>query len=206
MKKSKYSVLLVTAALLLSSLTACGKKDTEDKKTDTTQTTTEAVTTQAEDIQTADDETDNRTEDTSEEETTEYYYTEDGVLHVGCVSMTIPEGYKEHSTIGKTVVYATEDSTCSFALYSESDNKYEHDDVVNAYLTQIKATYGDSCTESEQEYYGHKYTVVNVDNPDGKFYGKVAVLCEDNIVVYIEALGVEPDNGVFDYVINNISF
>lgn len=204
-KKSLIKKLAVLSMALLMSLSmaACG----DDKENTEKEITTEAVKDDTEAVtgspseEAGDDKT-----DTDEPVSTEAYVEENGKLTVKHVTIDLPEEFKFYQNMNGTIAYATEDGDKSFALYAEDDNAYAADQVVDAYVAQVKNVYGSQVTDEKKTYNGHEFTVMDIDDPDGNFLGQAAVFCEDSTVVYIEYVTTTGDESQFDSMMNTITF
>ncbi|MCM1273383.1 MAG: hypothetical protein NC225_02335 [Clostridium sp.] len=203
-KKNLFQKLAVVAmvGVMSLSLVAC----TDDKGTKDGDTTASAVASEndTEDIQAPDD---NDAEgDTEEAVATEAYTEEDGVLTIKHVKLDIPEGYAYFQDMSGTVTYKTDASDKSFAVYAQDDNTYGEQDIVDAYVQQVKNVYGDQVTTETKSYNGHEYTVMDIDSADGSYIGNAAVLCEGSTVVYLEFVTTTDDESDFDTIMNSVSF
>lgn len=208
-KKSliKKLAVLSMAFVMSVSMAACGddkenKKDTEKEiTTEAVKDDTEAFTENTSEQVTEDDKT-----DTDELVSTEAYVEENGKLTVKHATIDLPEEFKFYQNMSGTIGYATETRDKSFALYVEDDNSYDADQVVDAYVAQVKNVYGSQVTDEKKTYNGHEFTVMDIDDPNGQFIGQAAVLCEDNTVIYIEYVTTTGDESQFDSMMNTITF
>lgn len=200
----KLAVLSMTIVMSLS-MAACGddnKENTEkDITTEAVKDDTEAATESRSEEGTEDDKTDD-----NEPVSTEAYVEENGKLTVKHVTIDLPEEFKFYQNMNGTIAYATEASDKSFALYAEDDNVYDADQVVDAYVTQVKNVYGSQVTDEKKNYNGHEFTVMDIDDPNGSFLGQAAVFCEGSTVVYIEYVTTTGDESQFDSMMNTITF
>ena len=203
-KKSLIKKLTVLGMALVMSLSmaACGDDDkkntekeinTEAAKDDTTESRSEEVT-------------ENDKTDTDEPVSTEAYVEENGKLTVKHVTIDLPDEFKFYDNMNGTIAYVTESGDKTFALYAEDDNVYAADPVVDAYVAQVKNVYGSQVTDVKKTYNGHEFTVMDIDDPDGKFYGRAAVFCEGSTVVYIEYVTATDDESQFDSMMRTITF
>jgi len=179
-------IAVLSMALVMSlSMAACGDDDKENTEkeitTEAVKDDTEATTENTSEEATEDDKT-----DTEEPVSTEAYVEENGKLTVKHATIDLPEEFKFYQNMSGTIGYATESRDKSFALYVEDDNSYDADQVVDAYVVQVKNVYGSQVTDEKKTYNGHEFTVMDIDDPNGQFIGQAAVLCEDNTVIYIE--------------------
>lgn len=206
-KKSLIKKLAVLSMALVMSLSmaACGD---EDKENTEKEITTEAVKndTEAATESPSEEVTENDKTDTDEPVSTEAYVEENGKLTVKHVTINLPEEFKFYQNMNGTIAYATEAGDKSFALYAEDDNVYAADQVVDAYVVQVKNVYGSQVTDEKKTYNGHEFTVMDIDDPDGKFLGQAAVFCEGSTVVYIEYVTTTGDESQFDSMMNTITF
>lgn len=200
----KLAVLSMTIVMSLS-MAACGddnKENTEkDITTEAVKDDTEVATESRSEEGTEDDKTDD-----NEPVSTEAYVEENGKLTVKHVTIDLPEEFKFYQNMNGTIAYATEASDKSFALYAEDDNVYDADQVVDAYVTQVKNVYGSQVTDEKKTYNGHEFTVMDIDDPNGSFLGQAAVFCEGSTVVYIEYVTTTGDESQFDSMMNTITF
>ncbi len=206
-KKSliKKMAVLSMAFVMSLSMAACGNDDKENTEkeitTEAVKDDTEATTENTSEEPTEDDKT-----DTDEPVSTEAYVEEDGKLTVKHVTIDLPEEFKFYQNMNGTIAYATESNDKSFAFYAEDDNSYDADQVVDAYVAQVKNVYGSQVTDEKKTYNGHEFTVMDIDDPNGQFIGQAAVLCEDNTVIYIEYVTTTGDESQFDSMMNTITF
>lgn len=203
-KRSLIKKLAVLGMALVMSLSmaACGDDDkkntekeinTEAAKDDTTESRSEEVT-------------ENDKTDTDEPVSTEAYVEENGKLTVKHVTIDLPEEFKFYQNMNGTIAYVTESGDKTFALYAEDDNIYAADQVVDAYVAQVKNVYGSQVTDEKKTYNGYEFTVMDIDDPNGKFYGQAAVFCEGSTVVYIEYVTATDDESQFDSMMRTIAF
>lgn len=206
-KKNLIKKLAVLSMALVMSLSmaACGNDDKENTEkeitTEAVKNDTEAATENTSEEPTEDDNT-----DTEEPVSTEAYVEENGKLTVKHATIDLPEEFKFYQNMNGTIGYATENRDKSFALYVEDDNSYDADQVVDAYVVQVKNVYGSQVTDEKKTYNGHEFTVMDIDDPNGQFIGQAAVLCEDNTVIYIEYVTTTGDESQFDSMMNTITF
>lgn len=207
-KKSLIKKLAVfSVALVMSvSMAACGD-DKENKKDTEKEITTEAVKddTEASAENTSEEVIEDDKIDTDEPVSTEAYVEENGKLTVKHVTIGLPEEFKFYQEDG-TIIYGTETGDKKFAFYVEDDNTYAAEQVVDAYVAQVKNVYGSQVTDEKKNYNGHEFTVMDIDDPDGNFIGQAAVFCEDNTVIYIEYVTTTGDELQFDAMMNTITF
>ncbi len=199
-------IAVLSMALVMSlSMAACGNDDKENTEkeitTEAVKDDTEATTENTSEEATEDDKT-----DTEEPVSTEAYVEENGKLTVKHATIDLPEEFKFYQNMSGTIGYATESRDKSFALYVEDDNSYDADQVVDAYVVQVKNVYGSQVTDEKKTYNGHEFTVMDIDDPNGQFIGQAAVLCEDNTVIYIEYVTTTGDESQFDSMMNTITF
>ncbi len=199
-------IAVLSMALVMSlSMAACGDDDKENTEkeitTEAVKDDTEATTENTSEEATEDDKT-----DTEEPVSTEAYVEENGKLTVKHATIDLPEEFKFYQNMSGTIGYATESRDKSFALYVEDDNSYDADQVVDAYVVQVKNVYGSQVTDEKKTYNGHEFTVMDIDDPNGQFIGQAAVLCEDNTVIYIEYVTTTGDESQFDSMMNTITF
>lgn len=208
-KKSliKKLAVLSMAFVMSLSMVACGD-DKENKQDTEKEITTEAVKddTEASTENTSEEVTEDDKTDTDEPVSTEAYVEENGKLTVKHVTIDLPEEFKFYQDMNGTIAYATESRDQSFAFYAEDDNTYDADQVIDAYLAQVKNVYGSQVTDEKKTYNGHEFTVMDIDDPNGQFIGQAAVLCEDNTVIYIEYVTTTGDESQFDSIMNTITF
>lgn len=201
----KKMAVLSMALVMSLSMAACGNDDKENTEkeitTEAVKDDTEATTENTSEEPTEDDKT-----DTEEPVSTEAYVEEDGKLTVKHVTIDLPEEFKFYQNMNGTIAYATESNDKSFAFYAEDDNSYDADQVVDAYVAQVKNVYGSQVTDEKKTYNGHEFTVMDIDDPNGQFIGQAAVLCEDNTVIYIEYVTTTGDESQFDSMMNTITF
>lgn len=199
-------IAVLSMALVMSlSMAACGDDDKENTEKEIT---TEAVKddTEAPTENTSEEATEDDKIDTEEPVSTEAYVEENGKLTVKHATIDLPEEFKFYQNMSGTIGYATESRDKSFALYVEDDNSYDADQVVDAYVVQVKNVYGSQVTDEKKTYNGHEFTVMDIDDPNGQFIGQAAVLCEDNTVIYIEYVTTTGDESQFDSMMNTITF
>lgn len=203
-KRSLIKKLAVLGMALVMSLSmaACGDDDkkntekeinTEAAKDDTTESRSEEVT-------------ENDKTDTDEPVSTEAYVEENGKLTVKHVTIDLPEEFKFYQNMNGTIAYVTESGDKTFALYAEDDNVYAADQVVDAYVAQVKNVYGSQVTDEKKNYNGHEFTVMDINDSNAKFYGQAAVFCEGSTVVYIEYVTATDDESQFDSMMRTITF
>ncbi len=202
-KKSLIKKLAVLGMALVMSLsmTACG----DDKENTEKEIITEAVKDDTTESR-SDEVTENDKTDTGESVSTEAYVEENGKLTVKHVTIDIPEEFNFYQNMNGTIIYATEANDKKFGLYVEDDNTYAADQVVDGYIAQVKNVYGSQVTDEKKNYNGHEFTVMDIDNPNGRFFGQAAVFCEDNTLVYIEYVTSTDDESQFDAMMNTITF
>ncbi|MCM1084323.1 MAG: hypothetical protein NC393_04520 [Clostridium sp.] len=201
----KKLAVLSMAIVMSLSMVACGDDDKENTEKEIT---TEAVKddTEATTESTSEEATEDDNADTDEPASTEAYVEENGKLTVKHVTIDIPEEFSFYQNMNGTIAYATETRDKSFAFYAEDDNRYDADQVVDAYVAQVQNVYGSQVTDEKKTYNGHEFTVMDIDDPSGQFVGQAAVLCEDSTVIYIEYVSTTGDESQFDTMMNTITF
>lgn len=206
-KKNLIKKLAVLSMALVMSLSmaACGDDDKENTEKEIT---TEAVKvdTEAATESTSEEATEDDDADTDEPVSTEAYVEENGKLTVKHVTIDLPEEFRFYQNMNGTIAYATETGDKSFAFYAEDDNRYDADQVVDAYVAQVRNVYGSQVTDEKKTYNGYEFTVMDIDDPNGQFIGQAAVLCEDSTVIYIEYVTTTGDESQFDSMMNTITF
>lgn len=198
----KVAVLSMAVAMSLS-MVACDKEKAEktEKEITTEATDTEAKT---EEKTEAEDET---TEAVSTEAaSTEAYVEDNGKLTVKHVTMDLPEGFEFYQNMSGTIAYRTQEADESFAIYVEDDNSYTEQQVIDAYLAQVKNVYGSQVTSETKTYGGHEYTVMDIDATDGSYIGQAVILCEGTTLVYLEYVSTTGDESTFETIMNSITF
>lgn len=143
-------IAVLSMALVMSlSMAACGDDDKENTEkeitTEAVKDDTEATTENTSEEATEDDKT-----DTEEPVSTEAYVEENGKLTVKHATIDLPEEFKFYQNMSGTIGYATESRDKSFALYVEDDNSYDADQVVDAYVVQVKNVYGSQVTDEKK--------------------------------------------------------
>lgn len=204
-KKNLFKRLAVVAMVGIMSLSLVACTDDSGKKDDDTTASTVSTEEATNDVEN-DTEEDTEDTDTAEVVSTEAYTEEDGVLTVKHVTLNIPEGYVFFQNTSGTITYATEASDKSFAIYAEDTNTYGEEDIVDAYVQQVKNVYGTQVTTDTKTYNGHEYTVMDIDDPSGNFIGNAVILCEGSTVVYLEFVTTTDDESDFDTIMNSVSF
>lgn len=119
------------------------------------------------------------------------------------VGATVPEGYtySEEMTTGETVtfMYQTEDASVVNALVINIDykNTVSEKDAYDQFDSQIKTVYGDQCASSDVTYNGNDGKEWNLDEPSGAYKGRSLVICDGDMLIYVEYITVGGD--VSDY-------
>lgn len=128
------------------------------------------------------------------------------------VGGTVPEGYtySEDMTAAQTVsfLYQSEDMSVVNALVVNIDykNQVAEADAIDQFDTQIKAVYGDQCTSKEVTYNGNKCTEWDIADPNGAYGGRSAVICDGEMLIYVEFVTVGDDASDYEAFMNTVVY
>ncbi len=222
-KKDLLKKLAVFAMMgvMTFSLVACGddKKSGEDK--DDVRATVEDTD---DDVETEEDTTEEETEEeTTEEETTEEKTEEettedvsstglvegDGVATLDGFTFGVPAGFSttDNVTAGVTnVTYINDASTIAFMVAVDTANLASEQTAFDTFDSQIKTVFGEQCTSSDVNYNGYDATEWVTDAADGSYAGRSLVICDGNLLVYIEFVSYDGSVSDWDDVTSGISY
>ena len=210
----KKLVALSMVGIMSLAFVGCGEdssSDKEDKEIET-EADEEAEEVTEEETEEAVDEDAEEVVDEETEEDTEEVASEDGVLYdestgemnFNGVTATVPAGYTadESGVAAGTLSFVSSADTTANAIVVGVDNANTVTDVATAvsmFDSQIKAVYGDQCTSSEVTYNGNTVTEWVLDDAEGTYMGRSAVICDGTMLIYVEYVSMGTEVSVDDY-------
>lgn len=207
----KKLVALSMVGIMSLAFVGCGDDSSSDKEDKEIETEADEEETE----EATEEETEEAVEEDAEEvvdEDTEEVASEDGDLYdestgemnFNGVTATVPAGYTadESGVAAGTLSFVSSTDTTANAIVVGVDNANTVTDVATAvsmFDSQIKAVYGDQCTSSEVTYNGNTVTEWVLDDAEGTYMGRSAVICDGEMLIYIEYVSMGTDLSVDDY-------
>ncbi len=223
-KKGLFKKLVALSMVGIMSLAFVGCGDTESDKDDKeieveeeteeeTEEDTEAV---EEDTEAEEEVVEEDVEEATEAEEAESGFEFDdatGAMSFNGATATVPAGYTyseaDSAASAATFMYQSEDMSVVNALVVGIDNANTVTDVetaVSMFDSQIKSVYGDQCTSSDVTYNGNAVTEWVIDDPSGGYQGRSAVICDGNMLIYVEYVSVGGDVADYEAFMNTLAY
>ena len=204
MRKMKKVIATLSLCAMAMSLLACGD---EEKKETTTETTTEAITEETTTEETTTEET--TTEEATLEDASSIEMDEDGRITLQGLSIIIPDGYEysEDDSAEGSATFVNRTNVGALVIGVDNQNvDFDDSNVVETFDAQIKVPYGEDITYSSVNYNGHDATEWVLDNAEEGYVGRSLVICDGNMLIYIEYISYEGNLSPYDEAVNSIEY
>ena len=121
------------------------------------------------------------------------------------VSYIIPEGFEENQKTDASVMYVNS-SGIAIMLAIDNNNSVTESVAFDQFDKQIKQVFGSQVTSSKTSFNGHSATEWITDNPDGSYVGRSVVICDGNMLIYIEYVSYDGTFEGYSTLVDSITY
>lgn len=121
------------------------------------------------------------------------------------VSYIIPEGFEENQKTDASVMYVNS-SGIAIMLAIDNNNSVTESVAFDQFDKQIKQVFGSQVTSSKTSFNGHSATEWITDNPDGSYVGRSVVICDGNMLIYIEYVSYAGNFEGYSTLVDSITY